>query len=82
MSDGERGVIGRGRKGTIRCLRMLGFQIAISLAALGCLRAISPLEMARRPLHEPIRAILVLLRVKGWLSGTAVVRFEKSSSIW
>jgi len=51
----------------------------ISLAALGCLKALSPLEMARRPLHEPMRVMFVVLEVKGWLSGMGVVRLGKWS---
>ena len=53
------------------CLRVLGFQSVISLRLLGCVKTITPVEMARRPLHEPIRAILLLRgrsvgsRVKG-----------------
>jgi hypothetical protein len=54
--------------------------------------AIWPLEMARRPLHEPIRVVKLvhvkglmlrgkgsMLRGKGRLSGTAVVRLGKWS---
>jgi len=69
---------------------VLGFQIEISLGALGCVKANTPRDMARRPLHEPIRAMvllplkgsmLVLLPVKGWLIGTtAVVGLDTSSS--
>jgi len=55
----------------MRCLRMLGFQ-----------KAISPLEkMQRRPLHEPNREMKLLEPFKGRLSLMAVVRLEKSL-IW
>jgi len=93
LSDWRMLGIGRGRKGIIRCLRVLGFQIVISLGALGCVKAITPWDMARRPLHEPIRvmvllsvgSMLLLLPVKGWLSGKSIIDMfgsEKASLIW
>jgi len=52
----------------------------ISLGPLGFEKENSPLEMARMPLHEPRRAMILLLRrVKGWLSGMGVVRLGKWS---
>ena len=72
---------------------MLGFQNEISLGLSGCVKTITPVEMARRPLHDPIRAVLLLRRrsvglrvkgsmlvVKGSLNGMIdLVRFGKWS---
>jgi len=42
----------------------------------------TPLEIARRPLHEPIHVTGAMLVVKGWLSGIIDLEKSSSSSIW